>query len=1110
MELDTTAVTPSPEKPTPEVGFLSSYFNDANAEATLTVEDIAKLSENNMGVGEAVTTAASQEWIHNAPALWLESMDDEAGFSITKDMEAADGIAAMVSTDRDFIREATSTREYNYRKEVIRKRNEAGTRLAGSGFSAKAAYVATSVLDVEEIAAVSALTLGAGGVWRLATAPARAMQMARGMTATAQGARALVASRTAASKTTTALMLENLAVAAPFELARAEYDPTYSITDAAAMLAVITPISTGLGKLAQHGDKMRLAAVYERRLLARDDAGELIPLSKDELEFFDPIIGRDIIDDIERKLNPEAAKATKGSKAANTANTIDSSNPELYADAPYQLGYSIISGGLGKRLSAVRQGMSSPIGLIRKMSGSLGTNFSGNTDRSAVNFSALDFSSYYQDRMFARTLPRHQQLRHEYISSVLPSGGRRIKNVIQYERDKMTFNRQVSRYIRYGGVNVDPRVKESAELFRKELDELFNEALTHKVVGLSKDSMKPNYLPRIYDDSKIDAFLVKNGAGAFKAKIFNSLIKGQPDLDQKLAKQISDGYSEGLIKRLRNRALETPDRKPPALMEDTLDDIIDLMRKSGTMSSEDIALAERELQKIFDKGQAGQKGISRARRRLDMDETELDEFLSDDIEELMNGYSFQMGGSIGLARNGIDVEGGKTFQAMLDDITKYNLDNKILREEDLKKQIASLEFMYDSVRGQVIKQGEPMEKFFRRMRDGNFVRVMNATGITSLIETANVLTEHSMLTVIKSVPKIRSLVKKMKNGDLDNDLGREILHATGTGIDMFTGRVKAHFDDVETGFVDKDYAPFDHALAKGRQITATISGMLPVTAILRRLDGYMYATDWIDAAQKYAKNGKVKSPYAKIKMEQLGVPQEDISKIFDMINKYAIKDNKGKVTSLNGESWKATEEGTRLFETLMLSARRNVLTNVQETSAGSVNRVLRSSLGKTLFQFMSYPIAAAEQQAQRLAVRAGHGDAASVGKVILAQGMASTLVYLGVVHQRALGMSDEKRKKYLEEAMKPSSIAWGAASYLGSLGVLPMFVGQVSSNKLFQAPIFDIINTFTKVFNNTKAAAFEGKEWSEGDWRSAGRLLPFQNWYISNYILNGVSDKLSN
>ena len=80
MELDTTAVTPSPEKPTPEVGFLSSYFNDANAEATLTVEDVAKLSETNMGVGEAVTTAASQEWIHNAPALWLESMDDEAGF----------------------------------------------------------------------------------------------------------------------------------------------------------------------------------------------------------------------------------------------------------------------------------------------------------------------------------------------------------------------------------------------------------------------------------------------------------------------------------------------------------------------------------------------------------------------------------------------------------------------------------------------------------------------------------------------------------------------------------------------------------------------------------------------------------------------------------------------------------------------------------------------------------------------------------------------------------------------------------------------------------------------------------------------------------------------
>lgn len=1114
MEPDTTAVIPSPEKPIPETGFLSSYFSDANAEATMTVEDIAKLDENNMGAMEAVTTAASQEWIHNAPALWLESQDDEDGFSITSEMEATDGLSGMVSTDRDFIREAGSSREYAYRKEVIRKRNEASTRLAGSGFGVKSAYIATAVLDLEEIAAVSALTLGAGGVWRLATAPARAISMAEKMTATAKGARSLVAARTSANKSTTALMLENLAVAAPFELARSEYDPTYSITDAAAMLAVMTPVATGIGKLAQHSDKMRLAAVFERRMITRDSKGNLIPLTKDEEEFFSPIIGQQVIDDIERKLVPNAAKATKGAKNSAAGKGIDTSNIEDYADTPFQLGYGIVSGFVGKRLSAVRSGMSSPIGVVRKLSSALGTNFSGNTDRSAVNFSVADFSGFYQDRMFARTLPQHQQLRDEYIRAVLPSAGRKFKNPLQYIDDKRAFNAQVAHYIRFGGDMVDPRIKASGELFKKELKEIFDDGIKHRVAGLSPESFKENYLPRVYDDAKIDAFLTKNGAAGadmFKAKIVQSLISGQPDLDAKLAKQIGEGYAEGLLARVRNRALSNPDRKAPSLMEDTLDDILDLMRKSGKISEEDMGLAERELRKIFDDTQRGNKGISRVRRRLDMDESELTDFLSDDIEDLMNSYSFQMGGAIGLARNGIDVEGGKTFDEMLRDIAKYNQENgSLVSEKELKRQIESLQFMYDSARGTLINPNEPMETFFRRMRDYNFIRVMNGTGLTSLIETANVLTEHSMKTVIKTVPNLRKLVTKMSNGELDYDLGREMMHGTGTGIDMFTGRVRAHFDDVETNFVDQNYTKFDHALAKGRQLTATISGMLPVTAILRRLDGYMYAEDWIDAATKYGKSKKVKAPYAAIKMEQLGVPKDDIPKIFDLINTHATRDSKGKVTSLNGEKWKATPEGAALFETFMLSARRNILTNVQETNTGSVNRALRSSLGKTLFQFMSYPIAGAEQQAQRLAVRVGHGDAASVGKIVLAQGMASTLVYLSVVHQRALGMSEEKRKKYLEQAMSPSGIAWGVASYMGSLGLLPMVVGQVSSNKLMQAPIFDLINTTTKTLNNSKNAVMDGEQFTEGDWRSATRLAPFQNWYISNYILNGLSDKLAN
>ena len=47
-------------------------------------------------------------------------------------------------------------------------------------------------------------------------------------------------------------------------------------------------------------------------------------------------------------------------------------------------------------------------------------------------------------------------------------------------------------------------------------------------------------------------------------------------------------------------------------------------------------------------------------------------------------------------------------------------------------------------------------------------------------------------------------------------------------------------------------------------------------------------------------------------------------------------------------------------------------------NAGSVNGLLRSEVGKTFFQFLSFPMASMEQQAMRLGVRAANGDAMQV------------------------------------------------------------------------------------------------------------------------------------
>lgn len=1110
MEQGTAAATPPIEEPVINP-FQDTYLRDQEAMSSITAEEVKRAEESSFGVLEASGTAAKNTWIHNAPQLWLNSMEDDPNFKITEEMESADGVLAMPEESRDFVRKATSEQEYRYRLDILEKRKFAQEKLVNAGMAANAAYVVTEIMDLEELGALY-LAGGVGGLIRTATIPVELMSAATKVAGTAEAGRKLLAAKKAGERTTTGIMLENLALSAPFELARSTYDPSYSATDAMLMLSFMTAAGTGLGKWAQSKDQMHLLAVYNRRMLAKDKDGKFIPLDDTEKEIFSPIIGDEAITIRERVLEAQLKKDASATapKASGKVEGLDTSDASKFEDAPYQLGYGILTGHrkVREKLSVVARGMASPIGLVRKMSSALGTNFAGNADRSAVEFSALDIQTWYQDRMNGRVLPEHNKLQADFIKTNGASGGRKFTSIRAYMNDKTAFNEKITEHLRFGN-QTDARVVRAAELWRKEIDEIYGDAIKHNARGFTKESNIKNYVPRVYSDEAIDNYVRANGEGRLLDKFKEALKGGQPDIDEALLNQLAEGVTRGLLKRIRQRATRDVTRKSAPFMEDSLDEVLQIMADSG-MDKETLDLAEKQLMQLYGVAQDGKTGISRARARLMMDETHISDLLENDIEALATNYSFNVGGAIGLARHGIDVNNGKSFSEMLDDVIRHAQEAG-MTEAEITPQVEALQFLYDTLNGAVVSRVEVKnDSFLRKLRDLNFMRVMNMTGVTSLIETANVLSEASMKTVIRSVPELGNLLKKTRSGTLSDDIAREMMHITGTGIDMFTGRVRNHFDDLETGFVDKDYDFVDNVLAHGRQVTATISGMLPVTAMLRRLDSYMYAQEWITAAGKHAKGSKKAKPYADIKLEQLGVSKDDATGIMELINKHAKRDKKGKVISLNGEDWKTSPDGERLFEVFALSARRHTLTNVQETSAGSVNRMLRSPVGKTLFQFMSYPIAGSEQQAQRLAVRAAYGDAGNVGKLLLSQGMAATMVYLGLIHARTAGMSDAKKKKYLEDAMRPSSLFWGVAGYMGALGIVPMFVSQFGNNKLLQPPIIDITSTLTRTANAARENTFGEGEWSENQLRTATRLLPYQNWYLANYFLNKTADAAGN
>jgi hypothetical protein len=1087
-----------------------SFVKDATVPASsaelMTQEEIDKQNEQNpaLSMGEAAGFVVDNNWLHNSlPAIGVMGEKDP-NFLATAELDKELGIEVMPQEMRDWVNKADNEAEYRFRANKANQRIEFEKRLANSGWGAMGAYVLADVFDPEEIALVTAATWGAGTLAKVVAAPAQIVSKGMDVVDTAKTAKRLSYLNALANRRTLSVAAEGAAIALPIELMRAQYTPDYGLDDALLSTLAITGGVTAFGTWERANARAQMAVLLNRRKNMVGVDGKPIPLTKEELDIFSPVLSVKTIDNI-AKNNFAEGTVRKGGKIKDADTGIDISNLSVYEDTPSQLGFNALS-LFRKTLSVNARGSQSEIGLVRKVTNALSQNFAGYTDRSAVEGSALEIQAMRQQRIEARVLPEYQKLQKSWVTEFGGAkGNSKFGFSVQNLRDESNFNKEVSRHMRIGH-STDPRVINAANLYRKEIDELYSEAIEVNARGFTKESKQQNYLPRLYDDAYIDKFLqteakrlgsMELAREEFTNKFIRAIQGGQPDIDAEVAKRIGTGYAKGLLRRYTDSAMRSNTKAMHNVLEDDLDAVMEMLRAETKMTDEEAAVVESEIQRIYDNAQQGKTGIGRARHRLKMDEREIIDFLQDDVMDLVNNYSFQLGGSIGLAKHGIEVNGGASWdgikQAILDYAQKTGVYNG--KSGVLEKEMDGLDFLMETLKG-TLNRGEPQEKIFRKLRDANFVRVMNMTGLTSMIELGSVLTDHSISTVVRSIPELKRLYKKGAAGDFDDEVIREMAHGTGVGMDVFTGRTRNHFDDHDGGFVAADYDKLDAILAQGRRITATASGMLGVTAYLRRLDGYLFAKDWFAAA------AKGKSPYAKIKMEQLGFNPEDTKGILQQIKQHAKVDGNGKLIALNTNEW----SDKALLEKFMLGARRHTLSSVQETSAGSVNRFMRSSTGKTIFQFMSYPLAAGEQQTQRLTARFMHGDATKVTQIIMANALMASMVYYTAVHTRSLGMSEEKRKKYLESSLDPATfIASGTIGYMGVSGVVPALLGQLDGGKFLTPPAADALQIVSSAYRRAKGEVTGGSGFTEAGVREATRLLPFQNWYFFNWLLNSIA-----
>jgi len=425
-----------------------------------------------------------------------------------------------------------------------------------------------------------------------------------------------------------------------------------------------------------------------------------------------------------------------------------------------------------------------------------------------------------------------------------------------------------------------------------------------------------------------------------------------------------------------------------------------------------------------------------------------------------------------------------------------------------------LQYMYDGITGQhVFKQdvSDGVRRLNRRIREYSFITNMGMSGMAAMMELTNSLLEYSLPVLLRTMPQYRKLYSKAANGQLDDKLLRELEVMTGLGGDVVTSKFNraSRFEggDMDAAMMPEAVTFHDELLGRAREKVSVLSGLSGVTASLRRMSMLNYSSQWTRAA------AQGKPPFSKIKMEQLGIDEDVQAAIFANIKKHATTRNNGKILqSLNIDKWDIKSakgvSGEDVREAFSISVYREATQNVQEMNLGSVNGTLRSEWGKTIFQFLSFPLAALEQQTMRMGVRARHGDVV-VGKVIMGSMFMGSLMYMAKVHMAAAGRSDAD--EYIKERMSMKNFTKGSLELIGVASVFG-YIAQVTTGMMggnsyaTTPPALSMASNAVQTIGNV----LDEDDMTESEWRKFLRLAPFSSLYVVKQGLNKVANEAAN
>ena len=485
-----------------------------------------------------------------------------------------------------------------------------------------------------------------------------------------------------------------------------------------------------------------------------------------------------------------------------------------------------------------------------------------------------------------------------------------------------------------------------------------------------------------------------------------------------------------------------------------------------------------------------------------------------DTVGMINNYFTKQAGSIALA-NHTGLYRINDVNKVIAEITARDFNSEMTTEQ-LTKMRKHLKDIVDLTLGRPLEDFSTVNKSLQMVADYNVLTKAGLFVLNQITEMAQLMGSPMWRGVLKSVPELGSMIRSTKSGKVDNEVidALENLSA-GPGTQLLRDNpltperqwVREKGDTKFNQWLDSA----DNLLKRGTHNLFKYTGMTPVMMMQQRTLAVAFVNHLVD----HAVNGK-KLGYSADRLAWMGMDATDSAEVMAKIKQYHKSQGKSRLGTVDFNKW--SQDDPKSFSKFIVAYQRESARVIQENDLASMVPIMGKQVGRTVFQFMGFPLQAWNKS---MLFAMNHKDISTLNTVMWAIGF-NAMMYVARTQLQMAGMSSVEAQELAEKRLSTQQIMLNAVGRVPQLSVVPNIFDTVSPVPLFSgmrtstdmtdfvsgnptlSTVSSALSSAKKVVRNT---ASEDYQTTERDVKKMFQLMPLNNVMgISNFVNSVAAD----